>query len=207
MENINVTLGIDEISFAAIAEKVTEIMDITEKVDEIISEIDLDGKINDRIGDYDFDSIIDNWVDYNLDISDKVTDVLSDTDLSQYIDSDNIDVESQAQNLLNGYSPLNSCATGEAFTNAIEEAVRYLLLKNTDFVEHIVKAIDKFNTKQKMIEVKELLIEEVKPMLLEQFKRDLEQYSNDIKLAEAQQLLSQTTTYVIPTIPSENTGY
>jgi hypothetical protein len=117
-----------------------------------------------------------------------------------------VDIENEARNLLESYSPLNGCGTGEAFTNAVEKAVRYLLLKEDGFVENIANALEKRIEKQKKEEMKASIIEEIKPLLFDDFKAELERYAAHIEIAKAQEILGQTTTYVIPEIPTNNIG-
>jgi len=193
MENIDVTLGINEEALEKFAQKVIESIDIQDHLDN-------------RIEAYDFDGIIEQWVDYNFDINDKVSDALpdalSDINFKDYIDSDDIDfdAESEARSLLENYSPIASCSTGQAFTSAIEDAVRYLLLKDEDFVEHIAKALSRLEKKQMMEEIRESVKEELKPLMFDSFKAELERYAAHVKYEEAQQLITQTNAVVIPEV-------
>jgi len=199
MENINETMGIDEEALEKLAEKIVGSIDIQDHMN--MTEV-----VDNRIEAYDFDGIIEQWIDYNLDIDDKVSnalpDALSDINFKDYIDSDDIDfdAESEARSLLENYSPLASCSTGQAFTSAIEDAVRYLLLKDEDFVEHIAKALSRLEKKQMMEEIRESVKEELKPLMFDSFKAELERYAAHIKYEEAQQLITQTNAVVIPEV-------
>jgi hypothetical protein len=199
MENINVTMGIDEEALEKLAEKIVGSIDIQDHMN--MTEV-----VDNRIEAYDFDGIIEQWIDYNLDIDDKVSnalpDALSDINFKDYIDSDDIDfdAESEARSLLENYSPIASCSTGQAFTGAIEDAVRYLLLKDEDFVEHIAKALSRLEKKQMMEEIRESVKEELKPLMFDSFKAELERYAAHIKYEEAQQLITQTNAVVIPEV-------
>jgi hypothetical protein len=199
MENINVTMGIDDEAIEKLAQKVVGSIDIQDHID--MSEI-----IDNRIETYDFDGIIDQWIDYNLDFDSKVSnalpDALSDINFKDYIDTDDfeIDAESEARSLLENYSPLASCSTGQAFTDAIEDAIRYLLLKDNDFVAHIAKALEKLEKKKMAEEIRESVIEELKPLMFDTFKADLERYAAHVEYEKAQQIITQTNAVVIPEI-------
>ena len=199
MENINVTMGIDDEAIEKLAQKVVGSIDIQDHID--MSEI-----IDNRIETYDFDGIIDQWIDYNLDFDSKVSnalpDALSDINFKDYIDTDDfeIDAESEARSLLENYSPLASCSTGQAFTGAIEDAIRYLLLKDNDFVAHIAKALERLEKKKMAEEIRESVIEELKPLMFDTFKADLERYAAHVEYEKAQQIITQTNAVVIPEI-------
>ena len=199
MENINVTMGIDDEALGKIAEKILGSIDIQDH-------IDLSDVVDNRIEAYDFDGIIDQWIDYNLDLDSKVSnalpDALSDIDFKDYITSDDfeIDAESEARSLLENYSPLASCSTGQAFTSAIEDAVRYLLLKDNDFVVHIAKALEKLEKKKMAEEIRESVIEELKPLMFDVFKADLERYAAHVEYEKAQEIVRQTNAVVIPEV-------
>jgi hypothetical protein len=199
MENINVTMGIDDEALGKLAEKIVGSIDIQDH-------IDLSDVVDNRIEAYDFDGIIDQWIDYNLDIDSKVSnalpDALSDINFKDYIDTDDfeIDAESEARSLLENYSPLASCSTGQAFTGAIEDAIRYLLLKDNDFVAHIAKALEKLEKKKMAEEIRESVIEELKPLMFDTFKADLERYAAHVEYEKAQQIITQTNAVVIPEV-------
>jgi hypothetical protein len=199
MENINVTMGIDDEAIEKLAQKVIGSIDIQDHID--MSEI-----IDNRIETYDFDGIIDQWIDYNLDFDSKVSnalpDALSDINFKDYIDTDDfeIDAESEARSLLENYSPLASCSTGQAFTGAIEDAIRYLLLKDNDFVAHIAKALERLEKKKMAEEIRESVIEELKPLMFDTFKADLERYAAHVEYEKAQQIITQTNAVVIPEV-------
>ena len=192
-------MGIDEEALGKLAEKIVGSIDIQDH-------IDLSDVVDNRIEAYDFDGIIDQWIDYNLDLDSKISnalpDALSDINFKDYIDSDDfeIDAESEARSLLENYSPIASCSTGQAFTSAIEDAVRYLLLKDEDFVEHIAKALSRLEKKQMMEEIRESVKEELKPLMFDSFKAELERYAAHVKYEEAQQLITQTNAVVIPEV-------
>lgn len=195
MENINVTLGIDDESL----EKLSSILE--ENLKESLAE----SIKNDIESEIDVDDNISNWMDYNFDIEEHLRNV----NLNDYIDSDSlqipeVDIESEARDLLEQYSPLNNCGTGEAFTNAIEVAVRYLLLKNDDFVDHIADALEKRIEKKKKAEIKaemkESIMEEVKPLMFDQFKAELERYAAHVEYEKAQQIITQNNAVVIPEV-------
>ena len=186
MENINVTLGLSEDAIEKLVEQVTDNMDLGDEVRAIIDDYDF--------SDLDLSDNVDSYLTYNVDFKSYVTDELENIDISQYIDADNIDVEGAARNLLDSYSPINGCGTGQAFTEAIEKAVRYLLLKNEDFVDNIANALEKRIEKQKKDEMKASIIEEMKPLLFDEFKADLERYAAQLQFEQARQILHPQTT-------------
>jgi hypothetical protein len=142
MNRLNVTLDISEDGLETLSEAILQ--DLDEKVSEI-----LDEKIEDAIDEVDLDGKIQTWFDYNIDIEDTVRDVVRETDWSEYVEE--IDVEEKLQQLMRAYSPVTHCTTGDLATSTVKKAIRYLLLKDEEFVADIVSAIDKANTK-KMIE-------------------------------------------------------
>lgn len=191
MENINVTLGIDDESVQKLSALLEE--NLKDSLAESIK--------NDIEHEIDVDDNISNWMDYNFDIEDHLRNV----NLNDYIDADSLqipepDIENEARTLLESYSPLNNCGTGEAFTGAIEEAVRYLLLKNSDFVDHIANALEKRIEKQKKAEMKASIMEEVKPLMFDEFKAELERYAAHVEYEKAQEIVRQTNAVVIPEV-------
>ena len=199
MNEIKVNLGIDDDAIASLIEAMED--QIIEKVKD-----DLETSLSESIREnLEIDDDISNWMDYHFDIDDY----LRDKDLTEYIDipSVDVDIEDKAQGLLESYSPLNGCRTGELFTQAVNKAVRYLLLKDNDFVQHIVDAAEK-NAQNKIIaDTKDSLIKEIKPAMYDEFRKELNQYVLDLEIAKAQELISQSTTNVIPELPNNNLGY
>lgn len=193
MEKLEVTMDISEASLETLTEAILE--DLQDKVQSAIDDCDFSDKIESAIEDYDFDDKVQNWFDYNLDIESEVKDQIENMDLSQ-----NLDIENEARNLLESYSPINQCGTGMAFTNAIEEAVRYLLLKDNDFVVHIAKALEKLEKKKLMEEVRDSVREELKPLMFDHFKAELERYAAHVEYEKAQQIITQTNAVVIPEV-------
>lgn len=129
-----------------------------------ISDSDIDGAIESWIDrNLDVDSEISNWMNYNFDIDNYLQDV----DFDQYINSN--DVEDQARSLLESYSPVTSCQTGEAFTDAVAKAIRYLLLDN-EYVEYLTKSIERYERSK----IKEELDLQLKEKHFNEFKRELE---------------------------------
>lgn len=194
MENINVTLGIDNESM----EKLSSLLEESLK-DSLTESIK-----NDIENDIEVDDHISNWMDYNFDIEDHLRNV----NLNDYIDDVDIDIEGSAKNLLSSYSPLNNCDTAEAFTEAVAKAIRYLLIKDDEFIaETIEKALEKRSENKKRDELKASLMEEIKPLMFDEFKAELERYAAHLEVQKAQEILSQATTHVIPEIPTNNNGY
>lgn len=190
MENINVTMGIDNDAI----EKLSSI------VEENLRESLADSLKSDIMEDLDIESDISNWFDYNFDIEDHIRDM----NLNDYIDTPDFDADSEARSLLNSYSPLSNCSTAEAFTEAIEKAVRFLLLKHEDFVQNIVDALDRREKRLAKEKIKEDLLLELKPILFEQFTADLNQYAKDLEIAKAQEILGQSVVNIAPDLPNTN---
>ena len=190
MENINVTMGIDNDAI----EKLSSI------VEENLRENLTDSIKSDVMEDLDIESDISNWFDYNFDIEDHIRNI----NLNDYIDTPDFDADSEARSLLNSYSPLSNCSTAEAFTEAVEKAVRFLLLKHEDFVQNIVDALDRREKRLAKEKVKEDLLLELKPILFEQFTADLNQYAKDLEIAKAQEILGQSVVNIAPDLPNTN---
>jgi hypothetical protein len=192
MNRLNVTLDINEDGLETLSEAILQ--DLDEKVSEI-----LDEKIEDAIDEVDLDGKIQTWFDYNIDIEDTVRDVVRETDWSEYVEE--IDVEEKLQQLMRAYSPVTHCTTGDLATSTVKKAIRYLLLKDEEFVADIVSAIDKANTKKMIEDAKSEIIAEITPSLRQQFQLELTQYADAIEAEKAREVLraqeianQQTTT-------------
>jgi hypothetical protein len=192
MNRLDVTLGISEEGLETLAEAILQ--DLDEKVSEI-----LDEKIEDAIDEVDLDSKMQTWFDYNIDIEDTVRDVVRETDWSEYVEE--IDVEEKLQQLMRSYSPVTHCTTGDLATETVKKAMRYLLLKDEDFVSDIVNAINKANNKKMIEDAKSEIIAEIAPSLRQQFQLELTQYADAIEAEKAREVLraqeianQQTTT-------------
>lgn len=171
MDKLEVTMDISEASLEILTAAIME--DIQQKVQDAVDYCDFDEKIESGINDYDFDDKIQTWVDYNLDITSEVRDVVRDMDMSE-----EIDIESEVRDLMNSFSPVNACSTGKAAMEVIESTIRYLLLKDEDFVDDIQNALDKRKARKLVEDAKNEIIEEAKPLLREQFQMELTQYSD-----------------------------
>jgi hypothetical protein len=186
MENINVTLGIDDESM----EKLSSLLEETLK-DSLTESIK-----NDIENDIDVDDNISNWMDYNFDVEDHLRNV----NLNDYIDDKDIDIEGSALELLGSYSPLNDCDTANAFTEAVAKAIRYLLIKDQLTVETIEKALEKRSENKKRDEMKASIMEEIKPLMFDEFKAELERYAAHVEYEKAQEIVRQTNAVVIPEV-------
>ena len=211
MENINVTMGIDNEALEKLAVKIIESIDIEDHIDmvQIVDDrieaydfgdmiIDMTRVVDDRIEAYDFDSVIENF-SFNSIVTDVIDDYDFDSLMTDFLGNNESerDIGDEVTQLLKDYSPANGCGIGEYFTEAICNGVRYLLLKDEDFVEHIAKALKKFEKKQMMEEIRESVKEELKPLMFDSFKAELERYAARVKYEEAQQLITQTNAVVI----------
>jgi hypothetical protein len=101
-------------------------------------------------------------------------------DLSEYIDTSDLDIENNVRNLMQSFSPVNACSTGQAAIEVIQSTIRYLLLKDEDFVDDIQNALDKRKARKLVEDAKNEIIEEAKPLLREQFQMELTQYNDDL---------------------------
>ncbi len=192
MDKLEVTMDISEASLEILTSAIME--DIQEKVQDAVNYCDFDEKIESGIDSYDFDDKIQTWVDYNLDIAGEVKDQIRDMDMSE-----ELDIESEVRDLMNSFSPVNACSTGKAAMEVIQSTIRYLLLKDSDFVSDIQDALDKNKNKQMMEEAKNQIIEEAKPLLREQFQMELTQY-NDALIAENERNEARRLAALYPTL-------
>jgi hypothetical protein len=191
MDKLEVTMDISEASLEILTAAIME--DIQEKVQNAVDYCDFDEKIESGIDSYDFDDKIQTWVDYNLDIAGEAKDAVRNMDMSE-----EFDIEEEVRGLMNSFSPVNACSTGKAAMEVIQSTIRYLLLKDSDFVSDIQDALDKNKTKQMMEEAKNQIIEEAKPFLREQFQMELTQY-NDALTAEKERSEARRLAALYPT--------
>ena len=176
MEKLEVTMDISEASLEILTAAIME--DIQEKVQNAVDYCDFDDKIESGIENFDFDDKIQTYLDYNLDIESDVKDIVGRMDLTEYMNSEDLDIESNVRDLMNGFSPINACSTGKAAMEVIESTIRYLLLKDEDFVDDIQNALDKRKARKLVEDAKNEIIEEAKPLLREQFQMELTQYTD-----------------------------
>jgi hypothetical protein len=191
MDKLEVTMDISEASLEILTSAIME--DIQEKVQDAVNYCDFDEKIESGIDSYDFDDKIQTWFDYNLDITSDVKDIVQNMDLSE-----EFDIEEEVRGLMNSFSPVNACSTGKAAMEVIQSTIRYLLLKDTDFVSDIQDALDKNKAKKIMEEAKNEIIEEAKPLLRNQFLMELTQY-NDALTAEKERSEARRLAALYPT--------
>jgi len=178
MEKLEVTMDISEASLETLAAAIME--DFQEKVQSAVDDCDLDDKIESAIESYDLDDKIQSWMDYNLDVESDIKEVIRHMDLADYIDTDSIDIENSLRNLMDSFSPINACSTSKSAMDIIQSTIRYLLLKDEDFVNDISKAIKKHELIQILDEEKARAIDAAKPYIIEDFKRELKEYSDEI---------------------------
>jgi hypothetical protein len=178
MEKLEVTMDISDASLETLAAAVME--DLQDKVQVAVDNCDFDDKIESGIDGYDFDDKIQTWMDYNLDVEGDIKDVIRHMDLSEYLDTDDIDIENSVRNLMQGFSPINACSTGLAAMEVIQSTIRYLLLKDEDFVNDISKAIKKAELSNVIAEENAKAVLEAKHSIIEDFKRELNEYSMEV---------------------------
>lgn len=153
---------------------------------EISASINIHEDQYEKIADTIYDHIEDrlrNDIESNIDIDQAMTEWMHDNfNVRDWIDgdiADFIDVESEARNLLENYSPSAICGTGDAFTNAIARAIRYIFLRDDENAKDILRAVETFKKKSEADEIISKNEESLKAKHFEEFKNDLE------KLAEA----------------------
>ena len=191
MDKLEVTMDISEASLEILTAAIME--DIQQKVQDAVDYCDFDEKIESGIDGYDFDDKIQTWVDYNLDIAGEVKDQIRDMDMSE-----EFDIEEEVRGLMNSFSPINACSTGKAAMEVIQSTIRYLMLKDEDFVDDIQNALDKRKARKLVEEAKNEIIEEAKPLLREQFQMELTQY-NDALNAEKERNEARRLAALYPT--------
>ena len=197
MENINVTLGIDNEAIIKIADMVEEQLKDSDNITQAIET---------AIADTDFDETITNWMDNHFDFSEY----LEKEDLSDYLDyddiADKIDIDFKirdaisdndfgdvAQDLLNSYNPDTACNLGQSFTDSIQKAIEFLL-KTSDLSTVIENAI--IENKQSEIistKVNEMYQSRLQYLEIEnkrKFERELIEYANAVE--EAKKLVEQS---------------
>jgi hypothetical protein len=197
MENINVTLGIDNEAVIQIANLVEEQLKDSNNIVETIEEV---------IANTDFDETITNWMDGNFSFSEY----LEKEDLSDYLDyddiADRIDIDFKirdaisdndfgdvAYNLLDSYNPDTACSLGQSFTDSIQKAIEFLL-KTSDLSTVIENAIIE-NKQSEIISTKVSEMYQSRLQYLEienkrKFERELIEYANAVE--EAKKLVEQS---------------
>lgn len=197
MENINVTLGIDNEAIIKIADMVEEQLKDSDNITQAIETV---------IADTDFDETITNWMDNNFSFSEY----LEREDLSDYLDyddiADKIDIDFKirdaisdndfgdvAQDLLNSYNPDTACNLGQSFTDSIQKAIEFLL-KTSDLSTVIENAIIE-NKQSEIISTKVSEMYQSRLQYLEienkrKFERELIEYANAVE--EAKKLVEQS---------------
>lgn len=197
MENINVTLGIDNEAITQIANLVEEQLKDSDNLTESIEEV---------IANTDFDETITNWMDSNFSFSEY----LEKENLSDYLDyddiADKIDIDFKirdaisdndfgdvAFNLLDSYNPDTTCNLGQSFTDSIQKAIEFLL-KTSDLSTVIENAIVE-NKQSEIISTKVNEMYQSRLQYLEienkrKFERELIEYANAVE--EAKKLVEQS---------------
>ncbi len=151
--------------------------------DDIMQELDITDDIRSYMSD---------WFDLD--------DYLQNVDLSSYIEMP--DVEDEIQTMLSNYSPLSTCRTAEYATEAMRDALRYFLLKDTEIVDDIAKALERRNKRQLESEIRDSIIEETREVMREslrhEFIAELNAYNDAVKKAEEIiNINNQTTSWVV----------
>lgn len=171
--------------------------------DDINESLDFESKITDWADDYleeRVESVIENSNWFVSAIRDEVEEKIENMDMNEYVDIDDIDYENVARDLLENYSPTIDCSTSNAFTNAVRDAVRYMLLKDSDFVWDIQKSLDKRKQKEIADEVRGEIInnamDQMRINLRNEFISELQEYSTAVE--NAKNLLSNENRQIHP---------
>lgn len=194
MENkitVDITLG--ESSVEDLSQIVSD--SLSDKlIDTLKADLEENFNIEDQINDWAnehlddrVESVIENSNWFVAAIRDEVVDKIEDMDLNDYLDIDN-DYDGIARKLLEDYSPLTNCQTAEAFTNAVRDAIRFMLLKDLDFVSDIQKALDRQKRKEITEEIRGTIIKEtmaeMRDALRKEFIVELQEYSTAVENAK-----------------------
>lgn len=187
---MKVTINLEESFFDELVEKMETNIDnlVDEKVNEKVDD-SLDDKVTYYMeNELNISDHISDWMSSNFDIAEELTHI----DLTDEID---INYDDVAQTLLEQYNPINACTTSRLFTEAIAQAIRYLLLRDNEIVESIEKALDKHKKK----------IDEdfLRATFRQQFIEELNEYSKAKAIEDAQRVIEDirnfgNTTTTIP---------
>lgn len=208
MENkitVDITLNedsVEELSKIVSSELSDNLIDTLK--DDLEENLNIENKINDWADEYLDDrveSVIENSNWFSEAIRDEVVCKIEDMDLKDYIDIDiDTDYDTVALNLLEQYSPLTNCATASAFTKAVKDAIRFMLLKDMDLVSDIKKALDRQKMKEITDEIRGSIIKdtmtEMRDALRKEFIAELQEYSTAVENAKA--ILSNEGRQIIP---------
>jgi hypothetical protein len=201
MEHINVTLSLESDQIEKLTEavnsklmenfdveEIAKQMDISELIETFLeNDFDISDKVDDRVNDY---------IEYNVDFEEIVKDTISGMDLSEHIEE--IDVEDKIQQLMRSYSPMNNCSTAQLANETVKKAVRYLLLTDDEFIDSIEKALTKSKAKREAEAAKAEIIAEAKPLMYEEFKRELAEYFKTLDASNA------VTNNIVTSNPNSN---
>ena len=191
MEKINVNIEMNEENLEAFAKKIYE----------HLSDVAVDDLKTAVLEDIDVKDDIDSYMRYDFDITDHL-DGVTWSDYFETPEIDDSDIEDIGRRLLEAYSPVNNCSTGQAFTEAVGKAIRYLLL-NDEYVDYLVKALER-NNRAKMQqdienEIRAKLSDELKNQHFAEFKAELEKLNtasvNEVNIITAQNHINNTTTF------------
>jgi hypothetical protein len=132
MENINISIPTSDIE-EFIQNHISN--NKQNYIEELLEEIDYDSLSSKVIDEFDNEELASN-IQEHLDYYDLAS------TLKDYLDIPNeIDINDEAQSLLESYVPGNSCGTGNAFTDAIAKAFLHLVEKDLDFKVSVVRGL------------------------------------------------------------------
>lgn len=152
MENINVSIPASEIEeiikihiqnnktnySESIASSLAETFDFADIAESVMNNIDHSVVAEHIVEELDYSTVVTNMLEY-IDYDEMARSV------RDYLDiPDELDVDSEARNLLESYDPKRSCETGRSFTKALASGFLYIL-KSNDEVRNEIRDIVKNN--------------------------------------------------------------
>jgi hypothetical protein len=180
MELENVSIKLSQTSVSEIIDTVADA--IKDNIKDSITDEFKDDLKNDIVQELDITDDIRSYMSDWFDIDDYLQHV----DLSSYVEMPN--VEDEIQTLLHNYSPLSTCTTAEAATEVMRDALRYFLLKDTEIVDDIAKALERREKRKMEAEIHDAIVEQTKDIMREslrqEFINELNEYNNAVKKAE-----------------------
>lgn len=128
-----------DVAVSEIQEAVMDEIDYDKIAESVLDDISYSDIAREVADDYlDIDDIVEK-VNRNIDYADlasEVSDYIDLDDISERVRSD-IDLEDTAYDLLNSYTPANACSLGKKFTEAIADAIGYLIETDDDVIARI----------------------------------------------------------------------
>lgn len=138
-EKGDIITALRDVAVSEVQDAVMDEIDYNKIAESVLDDISYSDIAREVAEDYlDIDDIVEK-VNMNIDYSDlasEVSDYLDLDDISERVRSD-IDLEDTAYDLLNSYTPANACSLGKKFTEAIADAIGYLIETDDDVIARI----------------------------------------------------------------------